>query len=98
MILADLKNKKGLKEEDLIDECQQIINAIYPALKVRWAKIYGKRWAFIQGNQGELSLYSERYQLSPSIGIILDNPDIISLEDKAKLLASLKECFNDYTG
>lgn len=96
MNFADLKNKRELKDEEvLIEECQQIINRLYPSLKFRWAKIYGKRWSFLKGNGEDLSLYSERYQLSPRTGIILDNPDAISLEDKKELLTALKECFND---
>ncbi|SHG83542.1 hypothetical protein SAMN02745221_01078 [Thermosyntropha lipolytica DSM 11003] len=99
MDLSRLLAQKHLySEERLVEECHTLISRLYPGLAVRWAKIYGKRWAFIKGNQEGLSLHAEKYQLSPHIGIILDNPEAISPEDKKELLAALKECFNHGTG
>lgn len=96
MQISDFKNQiKSKAENSLIDECQSLINQVYPELSIRWAKIYGKRWAFIKGNQTGLSLNSEKYQLNPKLGIILDNPEVISEEQKKGLLALLKECFYD---
>ncbi|MBO8158906.1 hypothetical protein [Thermosyntropha sp.] len=92
--LIDLIPEEKVKdEEDLIEKCHEIIKQIYPDLLIRWAKIYGNRWSFIRGDQTGLSLAMEKHQLTKSVGILLDNPEILTPEQKEELLNGLKEAF-----
>ncbi len=88
-----LNNHSYSTEEELAKTCNQIILGFYPELKVRWAKIYGRRWSYLYGNSEEISLNFKRIRLNDEYGIYIDNLEILALGELEELTAAMKECF-----
>jgi hypothetical protein len=83
--------------EELARYCSQVVISSYPELRVRWAKIYGNRWAYLFGNSEGVSLNSKRIRLNDGYGIYIDNLETLSLKELEELTAALKECFTGDT-
>jgi hypothetical protein len=76
-------------------ECQEELIRAYPDLKLRWVRIYGKRWAYLYGNfDNEGALAPLKIQLNHDYGLCLDNSEVIPETDLVNILKLLKERFS----
>lgn len=77
----------------LIRQCHCICQEAYPGLALRWARIYGRRWAFVCG-EGQAPAYNSiKVELNQDLGICVDNPGVVSLTELEKLINLLREVF-----
>lgn len=47
-----------------LQACHQAIQELYPELKVRWTKIYGRRWSHVWGTKPVCSAPAGRCRLT----------------------------------
>ncbi|MBC7075250.1 MAG: hypothetical protein H5T98_04115 [Syntrophomonadaceae bacterium] len=80
-------------EKKLALACNQVFMELYPELKVRWARIYGPRWAYLCGGSEEISIAFKKIRLNDRYGICIDNAHILSPGELEEIIDSLKECF-----
>jgi len=81
--------------EEYLRFCDNQILRIYPQIRIRWARIYGSRWAHLLGNFADLSLKPLRVKLNDKYGLLIDNAHSLPPADLQQLIAILKECFED---
>lgn len=82
--------------KDIILSCHQALKEQYPELIVRWARIYGHRWAFIHGQATDnISRATIKIQLSSEYGLCIDNAKIITPAELDKIQGILKEYFSN---
>lgn len=80
---------------DIIRECQNNMALRYPDLKMRWVRIYGKRWAHLYGDSSELSACSPlKIEIEPNFGLCIDNSEIVPAEELETMLETIKERFS----
>lgn len=80
---------------EFIRECQDDLVRAYPELKIRWARIYGKRWAYLYGNSSDVSCQAPlKIEINQDYGLCIDNNGIISVEELDKVVATIKERFS----
>ncbi|MDD3268619.1 MAG: hypothetical protein PHX14_04800 [Syntrophomonadaceae bacterium] len=79
--------------EEHIAFFHQELLQLYPGLLLRWAKIFGSRWAYFYGNSREVALNTVKTTLKPEYGICIDNPDMLGTIELERLVIKLKECF-----
>ncbi len=79
---------------DFIKACHEVLVELYPGLRLRWVHIYGKRWAYIYGNSGDLTQSSLKIQLSQNYGICIDNTKLVEPPEFDQAVAIIKEHFN----
>jgi|UPI0000573E91 hypothetical protein len=91
-ILEQYPEKDG---EEYLRFCDNQILRINPEIKIRWARIYGSRWAHLLGNFDDIALKPLRIKLNNNYGILIDNSNSLPPADLQQLIAILKECFED---
>lgn len=94
----DLLNSidKYRRNHELPEACQLAMQQTYPRLLLRWARIYGSRWAYLTGNSANtLCLQPARYIISSEYGIFIDNADVLSPSELEDIVQTLKGCFAD---
>lgn len=93
--LSSLINKYYQYSSDIILSCHQALKELYPELIVRWARIYGHRWAFMHGSAADdISLSTLKVQLNNEYGLCIDNAPIITLAELDTIRTTLKEYFD----
>jgi hypothetical protein len=81
---------------DIILSCHQTLKEVYPALIIRWARIYGRRWAYIYGSAtGDINLATVKVKLNKHYGLCIDNANLISPDELDEIKSTLKELFNN---
>jgi hypothetical protein len=81
---------------DIICSCHQALKELYPELIVRWARIYGYRWAFIHGTiTDNTSTGVVKLRLNDNYGLCIDNASIITPEQLNEIKNTLKEYFTN---
>ncbi len=79
-----------------IISCHNTLQELYPGLKFRWARIYGRRWAYIFGGPGgDLTLGTFRIRLNERYGLCIDNPAVFSADDREILCENIREIIKD---
>ncbi|NLX01158.1 MAG: hypothetical protein GXY40_01305 [Syntrophomonadaceae bacterium] len=79
---------------DIIHSCHEALKELYPELIIRWARIYGYRWAFIYGTiTPEISTTLVKVRLSDIYGLCIDNAGVISPDELNIIINTLKEYF-----
>ncbi len=81
--------------EEMVTACNQALQELYPELKVRWARIYGPRWAYLCGNSEGISIGFKKIRLNDKYGICIDNAEILSPGEIEDIINSLKEFFSN---
>ena len=79
--------------EEYLRFCDNQILRIYPQIKMRWARIYGRRWAQLLGNLADIPFKPLRVKLNDKYGLLIDNAHLLPPADLQQLIAILKECF-----
>jgi hypothetical protein len=79
--------------EDAIASCHKILKERYPQLRFRWCEIHGPRWAHIYGEANELCCDMVRVQLTPELGLCIENASPLPPADVARMVDLLKLCF-----
>jgi len=82
-------------KQAFIQELHQALLREYPALQLRWVRIFGPRWAHLYGEAAEASCQAIKIRLNKSYGVCIDNPEYIPGPSLDTLIAQLKERFND---
>lgn len=81
---------------DIIHSCHEALKELYPELIVRWARIYGYRWAFIHGTiTDNISTGMLKLRLNDNYGLCIDNASIITPEQLNEIKNTLKEYFSN---
>lgn len=81
---------------DIICSCHEALKELYPELIVRWARIYGYRWAFIHGIiTDNISTGVLKLRLNDNYGLCIDNANIINPEQLNEIENTLKEYFTN---
>lgn len=81
---------------DIIHSCHQALKELYPELIMRWARIYGYRWAFIHGTVTDnISTSLVKLRLNDNYGLCIDNASIIAPDELNSIKNTLKEYFAD---
>jgi len=83
------------EDQDFIRACHEVLVELYPGLHLRWVRIYGKRWAYIYGNPGDIDQSPRRIQLSPDYGVCIDHAELVDHLELNQLIAIIKEHFNE---
>jgi len=91
-ILEQYPEKDG---EEYLLFCDNQILHIYPQIEMRWARIYGSRWAQLLGNFVDIPFKPLRIKLNDKYGLLIDNANSLPPADLEQLIAILKECFED---
>lgn len=79
---------------ELLQACQLAMQHTYPQLLVRWARIYGSRWAYLAGSSAEtVCLQPARFRFSSEYGICIDNADVLSPTELEDIIQTLEGCF-----
>ncbi|MGS0763582.1 hypothetical protein [Syntrophomonas curvata] len=92
--LSSLINKHYRYSNDIILSCHQALHELYPELNVRWARIYGRRWAFIHGRAADaISFSTLKVQLSTNYGLCIDNANTITPPELDAIRTTLREYF-----
>ncbi|CFY11633.1 Uncharacterized [Syntrophomonas zehnderi OL-4] len=77
----------------MLTACQMAMQQLYPQLKLRWSRIYGSRWAFLEGNSDDyVPLNPTRIRINNEYGLCIDNADVITASELEDISQSLKEC------
>lgn len=76
--------------EKAIYNCHNYMTNVYPGLKLRWSRIYGKRWAHFLGNSSDLSFCPVRVEISPGYGLSIENPEYLDEAELKKIISMLK--------
>lgn len=80
---------------DIIRSCHQALHELYPGLKVRWARIYGRRWAFIYGQAADdISSSTLKIQLNKEYGLCIDNVRTVTPPELDAIKTTLRECLD----
>jgi hypothetical protein len=66
------------------------LSAAYPGIRLRWAQIYGARWAHLLGEVHELTAIPLRLQINQNYGLLIENPEILGQEDVDFITSVLK--------
>ncbi|MGI5880204.1 MAG: hypothetical protein ACOX6L_06370 [Syntrophomonadaceae bacterium] len=88
-----LFKKVSLYQEhnEILPACHQALQDIYPGIKVRWARIYGRRWAFQYGDSfGDLP--AVKYKINEQMGLIISNQELIPDQELPLVLDTLRKC------
>lgn len=94
--LSSLINNYYRNNGDIIVSCHQALQQLYPELTVRWARIYGYRWAFIHGSiTDNISTGVVKLRLNDNYGLCIDNAGIITPDELNIIINTLKEYFAD---
>jgi hypothetical protein len=94
--LKHLIEKHYQNNGDIICSCHDALKELYPQLIVRWARIYGYRWAFIHGTiTDNISTGVVKLRLNDSYGLCIDNAGIITPDELDRMINTLKEYFAD---
>lgn len=81
---------------DIIVSCHQALQQLYPELMMRWARIYGYRWAFIYGTiTDNIGTSLVKLRLNGDYGLCIDNAGIIASDELNEIKNTLKEYFAD---
>ncbi len=80
--------------EPLIIQYHEQLTAHHPGLKLRWSRIYGKRWSHFLGNTSELAFFPFRMELNDSYGLSIENPDLLSQQEFDLIIELLKGAFS----
>ncbi len=81
---------------DIICSCHEALKELFPELIVRWARIYGYRWAFIHGTiTDNISTSLVKLRLNYNYGLCIDNAGIITSDELNIIINTLKEYFAD---
>jgi len=88
-----LNNHTFSTDEEFAKTCTQVILDFHPELKLRWARIYGRRWSYLYGNSSEISLDFKRIRLNDDYGICIDNSEVLPPEELEELTTILEKCF-----
>lgn len=78
---------------DLVEQCQRICREAYPQLSLRWARIYGRRWAHLCGGNQNPVYECRKVKLNQHFGICIDNPGDIGQDELERLINLLREVF-----
>jgi hypothetical protein len=94
-LLGDYSSNSGteISGTEMIQACHRVLLELHPELKIRWARIYGFRWAYLLGNSELTSINTVRIKLNEKYGIFIDNAEILSQAELKAMTATLKECF-----
>jgi len=87
--------ENGVHGDKLIEGCHQVLLELYPALILRWSRIYGQRWAHIYGDLNEVSTHSLKVQLNRDYGICIYNAEVLDAGILDEIVTVLKECFSN---
>ncbi len=79
------------RDEQMLKPIQESMLHVYPQLKIRWARILGRRWSHIGGNSGGVWLGSKQYRLNSEYGICIDNADDLKQDELENLINQLQE-------
>ena len=94
--LKHLIEKHYQNNGDIICSCHDALKELYPQLIVRWARIYGYRWAFIHGTiTDNISTGVVKLRLNDNYGLCIDNAGIINPDELNEIRNTLKEYFAD---
>ncbi len=85
---------KYRRNHELPEACQLAMQHTYPQLLLRWARIYGSRWAYLTGSSADtLCLQPARFIISSEYGIFIDNADVLSPSELEDIVHTFKGCF-----
>lgn len=91
-----LINKHYQCNSDIVLSCHQALKELYPELIVRWARIYGYRWAFIHGSAvADISAATLKLRLNDEYGLCIDNAMVITPSQMDEILTTLRSFFNN---
>ena len=94
--LNSLIEKHYQSNGDIICSCHEALKELFPELIVRWARIYGYRWAFIHGTiTDNISTSLVKLRLNYNYGLCIDNAGIITSDELNIIINTLKEYFAD---
>jgi len=74
-----------------LQACHQAIQELYPELKVRWTKIYGRRWSHVWGDETSMFSAGRRVQINEGWGIVVDEPCPIPEPELTQMVQVLKD-------
>jgi hypothetical protein len=81
------------QQQELILHLHQEYRHRYPGLIMRWARIYGSRWAHFLGGSGTVSFVPYKLALNDNFGLCIENPEILNPADLDTIISELKEEF-----
>ncbi len=70
--------------------CHKALLKTYPEIRVRWARIYGRRWSHILGDAEAESVSTLRVQLNDNYGICIDNGYLLSSREWEAIIETIK--------
>lgn len=95
-----MKNISTETENDLetrIAGCHYTISDMYPGLRLRWLKIYGKRRAHFFGEDSEITFSPLHIRLNSQLGLCIENPEKLQGPELENVISILKETFKEET-
>jgi hypothetical protein len=91
-----LIDKHYQHNSDIIISCHQALQELYPGLIVRWARIYGHRWAFIHGSAStDINAVTLKVRLNDEYGLCVDNVRVIPSSQMDEIITTLRSLFNN---
>ena len=85
----------SISKEAFITRLHEAVHTVKDryGIPIRFVEIRGKRWSFLAGVHDTLSLFMppERIMLTDGYGIVSDQLNTLSSEERAELIAFLKE-------
>lgn len=74
-----------------LPSCHQAIIDLYPGAVLRWARIYGRRWEHVGGDQASILAGGRRIQINDHWGLVIDDQGLISDQEMLQIIEVLKE-------
>lgn len=82
------------RQQERIAQLHREYSRRYPGLIMRWARIYGSRWAHFLGGSGTVSFAPYKLALNDNFGLCIENPEILDPADLDAIISELKEEFS----
>ncbi|MGI6467828.1 MAG: hypothetical protein GXZ09_02565 [Syntrophomonadaceae bacterium] len=74
---------------------EQQLGAAYPGIKLRWARIYGRRWSHLLGEVHDPTAVPMKLQINNEYGVIIEKHEILAMEDVENIVGLLKGEFGE---
>lgn len=80
------------ERNEILPSCHQALQDIYPGIQIRWARIYGRRWAFQYGDGFDSLAVTIKYKINEQMGLIINHQELIPEQELPLVINTLRKC------
>lgn len=81
------------QQEEMINRWHRELGSRYPDLRMRWARIYGSRWAHFLGGSADVSFFPVKLVLNKDFGLCIENPEVLAPNELDSIISELRGAF-----